>query len=613
MDTAAQHATKELGTVMRLLGQAPVVPARDFAASWSEGMRYTTYVSCFAWTTIAVMCTGEWGPCPIVYGVGAVRYCCWSIGGGCTSARRRWAASFLELASLVACVHVIFPVYVPGAGTFRFLLVNHAIFFQMLCVFGTQCGDAWRLAVFTVIVTAAHVKPIMLDAMQPHEELLYVATLCSIGACLWHCAEHYLRGAYELERERECERERFFEERERLLREKHRLQYDFAIASKRASQVELDGAQPGQPGLTRRVVAARTSEAGSSSERTCGSLISPSPSLSDTMIAYHKYRGFSPVQVLGYGSSGVVVLMQQDGKYVVSKRINTIDMTGTSLVRVENEVRILKSLSGQSRHIIHYLDSFQEMGMMCIILEFAEAGTLHNAVQQHRARGLQLPPAAVHVWLYQLASALQLLHQSAVLHRDIKLKNIFLTRLGDVKLGDFGLARPLEDEAIMAETACGTPYYLSPEKVRGLPYSKPADLWALGVVLYEILAFRRPFQSDNLAALSGLIQTCKVDEAPMLAAGYAPELTTLATPLHLLHPDPEQRLTVTALLGHLRLHAGASGLGETHLSEGHEDCRQAALVGMQGLALTERLPSVGPTALTSLEHRECTSHILGSF
>jgi len=323
-----------------------------------------------------------------------------------------------------------------------------------------------------------------------------------------------------------------------------------------------------------------------------GSLISPSPSLSDTMTAYHKYRGFSPVQVLGHGSSGVVVLMQQDGKYVVSKRINTIDMTGTSLVRVENEVRILKSLSAQSRHIIHYLDSFQEMGMMCIILEFAEAGTLQNVVQQHRARGLQVPPAAVHIWLYHLASALELLHQSAVLHRDIKLRNIFLTRLGDVKLGDFGLARPLEDEAIMAETVCGTPYYLSPEKVRGLPYSKPADLWALGVVLYEILACRRPFQADNLAALSGLIQTCEVDEAPMLAAGHAPELTTLATALHLLHPNPEQRLTVTALLSHLRLHAGASGLRETDLSKGHEDCRQAALVGIQGLVPTERLPSV---------------------
>lgn len=323
-----------------------------------------------------------------------------------------------------------------------------------------------------------------------------------------------------------------------------------------------------------------------------GSLISPSPSLSDTMTAYHKYRGFSPVQVLGHGSSGVVVLMQQDGKYVVSKRINTIDMTGTSLVRVENEVRILKSLSAQSRHIIHYLDSFQEMGMMCIILEFAEAGTLQNVVQQHKARGLQVPPSAVHIWLYHLASALELLHQSAVLHRDIKLRNIFLTRLGDVKLGDFGLARPLEDEAIMAETVCGTPYYLSPEKVRGLPYSKPADLWALGVVLYEILACRRPFEANNLAALSGLIQTCAVDEAPMLAAGHAPELTTLATALHLLHPNPEQRLTVTALLSHLRLHAGASGLRETDLSKGHEDCRQAALVGIQGLVPTERLPSV---------------------
>jgi len=261
---------------MRSLGQAPVVPARDFAASWWDGMRYTAYVWCFAWTMVAMTCTGEWGPCPIVYGVGAVRYCL-ATGAGCTSARRRWAASLLELASVVACAQVSLPItYAPGVGTFRFLLVNHAMFFQLLGVFGTQCGDAWRLAVFTVIVTAAYAKPVMLDAMQPHEEFLYAAIVSSTGVCLWHCAEDYLRGAYELERERECERERFFEERERLLREKHRLQYDFAIASKRASKVEEDwAAQRGHPGPTRRVVSARTSDGGS-----CGGSSSAADELS---------------------------------------------------------------------------------------------------------------------------------------------------------------------------------------------------------------------------------------------------------------------------------------------------------------------------------------------
>ena len=114
-------------------------------------------------------------------------------------------------------------------------------------------------------------------------------------------------------------------------------------------------------------------------------------------------------------------------------------------------------------------------------------------------------------WTCQLVLALQYLHTRphCVLHRDIKLANVFLEGRMCVKLGDFGLARTLTSESQLAETvmqgtwcdsadgsggqACGTPYYLSPELCLGQPYDEKSDCWALGCLLYELMTLERPF------------------------------------------------------------------------------------------------------------------------
>ena len=188
------------------------------------------------------------------------------------------------------------------------------------------------------------------------------------------------------------------------------------------------------------------------------------PSLFQAMLAWNKYRNFTPLYVLGRGSSAAAVLLHDGEQQVVSKQIAIQEVTGDEISKVENEVMILKQVSGLSRHIIRYLDSFHEHGVLYLIMEYAEGGTLLEVIRNRATLGSSFTPAAVHVWLYQLASALDLMHQSSILHRDIKTSNIFVTAAGDLKLGDFGLAKRV-DTSLMAETACGTPYYLAPEKV----------------------------------------------------------------------------------------------------------------------------------------------------
>ena len=77
---------------------------------------------------------------------------------------------------------------------------------------------------------------------------------------------------------------------------------------------------------------------------------------------------------------------------------------------------------------------------------------------------------------------------------------------GAIKLGDFGISRALSTQTNLAETVCGTPYYLSPERCTGAGYSTPSDLWALGVVAYELLAMIRPFRAASVSALVTVIQ-----------------------------------------------------------------------------------------------------------
>ena len=331
--------------------------------------------------------------------------------------------------------------------------------------------------------------------------------------------------------------------------------------------------------------------------------------LFSTMLGWKKYRKFKPQYVLGRGASGVAVLLDDGKSRVVSKQIYIQDMSKSEVEKIETEVQILKELSRKSPRVIKYLDAFQERGVLCLITEYAEAGTLQQTIEARATAGGRFTDATVHVWLYQLASALALVHGARILHRDVKTTNVLLTRTGNVKLADFGLAKRMDKamaETVMSQTACGTPYYLAPERVSGFlggsdtddgedsvkdpsPYSRPADVWALGVVLYELLAFVRPFAARNIAQLFQSISVAAVDAAPLVASGHAEHLTSLvASSALLLDPAPTTRMTLDALLTHLRAHTAevAPGLTPARL-ESEEPLADCSAVAAECIALQD--------------------------
>lgn len=276
----------------------------------------------------------------------------------------------------------------------------------------------------------------------------------------------------------------------------------------------------------------------------------PNSGSQDAKRTYGKYE---KVKTLGKGSFGTAVLLRhrRTGHLVVSKQVRVQEMPRAELSKVENEVRILSSLSHP--HITMYHCSFQAEGNLNIVMEFASKGSVEEAIKERQASRVPFAEPTVIAWLQQLGGALQHMHLKQILHRDLKAANVFLTEDvfltdGSIKLGDFGISKTLSTQTNLAVTACGTPFYFSPELINGKPYREPSDVWALGVLLFELLTLQRPFNGDNIASLAIAITNGKHDEEALERSPYAQWLRRLASKEKLLHLDPHKRLALPELL-----------------------------------------------------------------
>lgn len=218
------------------------------------------------------------------------------------------------------------------------------------------------------------------------------------------------------------------------------------------------------------------------------------------------------VRTLGRGSYGKVDLgkSKENNEQYAIKKVRLGKMTKEDRTKALEEATFLSKLDHPN--IVSYKESFQESDSLYIVMEFMDGGDLEKKIAQ---RGhSHLPEQEIMFSFVQVLSALQYLHsQKKILHRDIKPQNCFLTRHGVVKLGDFGVARSLNNVGDLAKTVIGTPFYLAPEIWDNHPYSFAADVYSLGVVLYELCTLKKPFEADSAPEL--LIKVMKHDYTPL--------------------------------------------------------------------------------------------------
>lgn len=207
---------------------------------------------------------------------------------------------------------------------------------------------------------------------------------------------------------------------------------------------------------------------------------------------------------LGKGAMGVVYRANdtKDGKDVALKVIaSEIIIEPDILERFKREGETLRQL--KHPNIVEFIDAFEHEEYYVIVMEYVSGGSLHDLI----SKGAFSIEESNRIAL-GLCDALIRSHNLGIIHRDLKPENILLTKEGTPKLADFGVARLNEGTRMTRSgTQVGTPYYMAPEAWEGKVLDAQADIWSLGVVIFEMLTGKVPFGGDTGAAVMNKVLT----------------------------------------------------------------------------------------------------------
>ncbi|XP_054289530.1 serine/threonine-protein kinase Nek2-like isoform X1 [Macrosteles quadrilineatus] len=260
---------------------------------------------------------------------------------------------------------------------------------------------------------------------------------------------------------------------------------------------------------------------------------------------------YEVLEVIGTSSFGTCYKVRNklSGQIFVWKAIDYGSMTEEKKQLLVSEVNLLSEL--KHPHIVKYYDRIihKESTTIYIIMEWCQGGDLATLIHKYKSKGCSVEEVFVWRVLYQTGRALQACHSHChdvtVLHRDIKPANVFLDSSGNVKLGDFGLARILHNEQVFSDTIVGTPYYMSPEIIKGSKYDRKSDIWALGCLVYELCALSPPFIGGDLKQLATNIREGRFDPIP---SDYSQDLQKIIELM--LSVDHQFRPTIEMILHH---------------------------------------------------------------
>lgn len=298
---------------------------------------------------------------------------------------------------------------------------------------------------------------------------------------------------------------------------------------------------------------------------------------SDTSLNHKKWDLYR-TKILGKGSFGCATLytMASSSYSVVVKDINIQTMTcrEEEMTALQNEVTALQRAVGHPNALQLFDYHHDEAGMMAyIITEFCEGGDVGGALEKvkqceyipPKSNEKSYRPTKQHFFeenivasiLIQVVVALHHLHvESRILHRDLKPQNLFLLKDGiTVRIGDFGIVALLNTVGDVAKDVCGSPLYMAPEVCSEKPHDGAADVWSLGVLLYEIMAQSRPFNAASMTALTQMVMKGKCtplwertlsNKEGSETLPYSRELMELV--MSMLTVDPKGRPTLRRLL-----------------------------------------------------------------
>ncbi|KAF2883047.1 hypothetical protein ILUMI_23124 [Ignelater luminosus] len=197
---------------------------------------------------------------------------------------------------------------------------------------------------------------------------------------------------------------------------------------------------------------------------------------------------------LGKGKFGNVFLAREKkSKYIVALKVLFKDAILKS--NCEHQVRREVEIQSHLRHpnILRMYGYFHDKDRVYLILEYAPKGACYKELMA--SEGKRFSEERTANYIVQIADALKYCHSKKVIHRDIKPENLLIGQKGEIKMADFGWS--VHAPSSRRTTLCGTLDYLSPEMVNGQTHDEKVDLWSLGVLCYEFLVGKPPFESNT--------------------------------------------------------------------------------------------------------------------
>merc|ERR1711871_565214 len=214
---------------------------------------------------------------------------------------------------------------------------------------------------------------------------------------------------------------------------------------------------------------------------------------------------FEIMDTLGTGTFGRVRLVKyrKDNKWMAMKILKKAEII--RLKQVEH-IKAEKTILGSINHpfIVNMYGAFQDERCLYMLMEYVIGGELFS----HLRRAGRFTNEVTKFYAGEIVLAFDYLHKMDIVYRDLKPENLLLDQDGHVKITDFGFAKRVEDRTW---TLCGTPEYLAPEIIQSKGHGKAVDWWALGVLIYEMLAGYPPFYDENPFGIYQKILAGKID------------------------------------------------------------------------------------------------------